>query len=479
MFALRLDLIMELTGTTASVLGKVCALDPSHVSRLRRGSRPLPKNPVFLPAMSACFARRIRAEYQKNSLLEIMGLDLWPEDQEQAASLIEQWLRAGGRSSQVEPILRSFTCTPGDSMMYASVIPESEQRNPMPCYYGPEGKREAVIQLFSLTLREREPQTLLLFSDEEMGWMYEDPDFSALWAKNCVRVLLAGNRVKIIHAIHRNTHEMMEGVAKWVPLYMTGQVEPYYYPKLRDGVFQRTLFLAPQTAGLVSESVNRKTDGMLHALYQDPRAISALVREYENLLELCRPLMRILNAKRASEFWSLYASFLRAEGEMICLTSQPTLATMPEGVAESMQERAPESRILDMRNQAAAALSDFLSSGRYTELIADPLQDVGSIPVPFADLMGAPGLCYTPEEYRAHRANLVVLAKENKHYHLRAAGNIPGNLTLCGKEDRGILMCKNDAPGVIFAFDETNMTSAFWEYLCRQSEQSVYQAKNQ
>lgn len=467
MFAQRLDLIMELTGTTASVLGKVCALDPSHVSRLRRGSRPLPKNPVFLSAMSAYFERRIRADYQRKSLSELMGLDAWPEEQGQAASLIELWLRAGERGSQVEPILRSFTCAPGVSMKFAPVVPVPEPENPLPCYYGPEGKQAAVMRLFSLILKEKTPQTLLLFSDEEMGWMYEDPDFSVLWAQHCVRILMAGNRVKIIHAIHRSTHEMLEGVAKWVPLYMTGRVDPYYYPKLRDGVFQRTLFLAPQTAAVVSGSVNRKTDGMLNAFYQDPLAISALAQEYENLLELCRPLMRILNAERALEFWSLYTSFLRAEGDMICLTSRLTLATMPEDVAASLQARAPESQIFSTRNQAAAGLSDFLASGRYTEIVADPSQDAGSIPIPFADLLGAPGLCYTPEEYRAHRANLVVLAKENKHYHLRKAGDIPGNLTLYGKEDRGILLCKNDAPGVIFAFDEQNMASAFWEYLSR------------
>lgn len=459
---------MELTGTSASALGKACALDPSHVSRLRRGSRPLPKKPSFLPAMCTCFTKRIRADYQKKSLTEMMGLTAWPADELQAADLIERWLREDDKSAQVEPILRSFIRAAETSVSRAvPPQPRSEVEAPHACYYGPEGKRAAVLQLFPLILRESEPQTVLLFSDEEMEWLYGDPNFAALWTRECVKVLSAGNRVKIIHAIHRGIHEMLEGVAKWVPLYMTGRVEPYYYPKLRDGVFQRTLFVAPKTAAVTSGSVSRKTGGMLHAFYDDPTAVSALALEYENLLSLCRPLMRIFSRERMSEFWDAYSSFLKTQGAMICLSGLPTLPTMPEAVAVSLQARAPESGILDTRNRLAGVLFEYLETDCYTELLADPPRAVADIPVPFADLMGASGLCYTQEEYQAHRAHLETLKEQRKNYRLRVAENVPNNLSLLGKDSQGILMCKNDVPSIVFGFDEPNMTSAFWEYLCR------------
>ena len=462
---------MELTGTSASVLGNACALDSSHVSRLRRGSRPLPKKPSFLPAMCAYFARRVRADYQKKSLCELTCIDAWPGEEAQAAELIGLWLRGEENTSPVEPILRSFTQAPSTSMKWEAPTQTSRETEvPHTCYYGPEGKRAAVAQLFSLILQEAEPQTVLLFSDEEMGWLYDDPDFAALWARQCVRVLSAGNRVKIIHAIHRDIHEMLEGVAKWVPLYMTGRVEPYYYPKLRDGLLQRTLFVAPKTAAVVSGSVSRKTGGMLHAFYDDPSAVEALALEYKNLLALCRPLMQIFNRERAADFLNVYTSLLCAEGTMICLGSLPTLPTMPEAVAASLQARAPESRIMEMRNQMAVTLFEYLETGHYTELLATPPSGAADIPVPFADILGAPGLRYTREEYQAHRAHLETLKNQYRNYRLRASGPLPDNLTLYGKDSRGILMCKNNTPNVIFGFDEPNMTSAFWDYLCRRAE---------
>lgn len=45
--------------------------------------------------------------------------------------------------------------------------------------YGHAGKRKAVEQFFLMILQEKEPQTLLLFSDENMAWLYEDTVFAA------------------------------------------------------------------------------------------------------------------------------------------------------------------------------------------------------------------------------------------------------------------------------------------------------------
>ncbi len=475
MFAERLNMLMELTGTTASFLGKACATDPSHISRLRRGSRPLPKKPTFLPAMKSFFARRVRTDYQKTILTELMGLEKWPEDETQAAEIIGLWLLGKEKSGDVRPIIRTIATTPTlPKKSEISSYSSWEGTHPHNSYFGPEGKRAALSRLFSLISKEATPQTMLLFSDEEMGWLYEDPDFAMFWAQECVRILSTGNRVRIIHATHRGIHEMLEGVAKWMPLYMTGQVEPYYYPKLRDDLFQRTLFIAPQTAAITSTSVDKKTAEMLHIFHEDPEAVKALTKEYENLFALCRPLMQIVNKETVVDFWDSYAFFLRTEGNMACLSSLPLLPTMPEEVAISLQARSPQSCILEIRNKLAEALFEYLKKGRYIELLADlPPNTTRGIPLPFADLLGAPGFCYTPEEYNAHRAHLSRLAGKNKHYRLHTVTDAPENLSLYGKEDKGILLCKNDLSSLIFAFDEPNMTCAFWDYLCRMANQLV------
>lgn len=75
--------------------------------------------------------------------------------------------------------------------------------------------------------------------------------------------------IKIIHTISRDMNEMPEAVTRRIPMYMTGMIGPYCYPRLKDGVFQRTLFLTPSTAAVVSSSVQPDTDGMLNLFLTD------------------------------------------------------------------------------------------------------------------------------------------------------------------------------------------------------------------
>ena len=75
--------------------------------------------------------------------------------------------------------------------------------------------------------------------------------------------------IKIIHTISRDMNEMPEAVTRRIPMYMTGMIGPYCYPRLKDGVFQRTLFLTPSTTAVVSSSVQPDTDGMLNLFLTD------------------------------------------------------------------------------------------------------------------------------------------------------------------------------------------------------------------
>ena len=466
MFSDNLDFLMGITNTQASTLGRGCLLNPSYISRLRNGRRPLPQNPVFLNDMAAYLAGRVQENYQKIALCQAMGIAEWPDDKQQAASLVAAWLAAQEETApDLAPILASFAgIQPGCPNVAAdpAALPAAKSY-----YYGPEGKQQAVLQFFDLILKEKEPQTLLLYSNENFSWLGDDPIFSAQWAKGFTEVLMRGNRVKMIHAIGRNMNEMLQGVAHWIPIYATGMIEPYYYPKLRDSISQRTLFIAPNTAAIVSSSFNRKTDGMLNELITDKEAVSAIVQEYNNYFELCSPLMHIMTRQKQEELWTVYNTLLNTEEESVCMSDVPTFVTMPEWVAKSMQERAPQSRIYAQWQKASSFLSELNENTCYTELLPPFDRDASNIPLPRADLLNAPGLCYTDEEWRAHIENSLRFAEEHQWYRQIQHAGSPENIFLFGKDSRGFMVFKTNSPGVAFAITEANMVNSFWSYLSR------------
>lgn len=460
MFSDKLNFLMEITGTKASVLSKACALDASHISRLRRGTRALPKHPSFVGLMSDYFARHMTLEYQRQALREMLGLPALPEEEDQLALLLAEWMLSDSAEKVVEPLLRSFI-SPMRRM--PNVSHTSDLSEPQTYYYGLEGKREAVLQFFSMILKEEKPQTLYLFSDESMAWLYEDPVFAARWTSEFTKVLMAGNQVKIVHNIGRNFNELLEAVAKWVPVYRTGMIEPYYYPQLRDGVFQRTLFIAPNTCAIASSSVTQNTEEMLNFFLTDKAAISALIKEYRHFLDLCKPLMCIYRAEDLINLEAVWESFFDGEGEIVHFSPEPGVATMPEAVAEEILSKYPNCEILRFRKKANELLLRHIEKSGYIMMISKKKAECQNSLS--AGIVGAVACPYTEEEYRAHRKSTKAFAKQHRNFRVRELGELPSNLLLLVKEYHGVIMIKTDDPLTAFYFTQPNMVSAFWNYL--------------
>ncbi|NLV85614.1 MAG: hypothetical protein GX025_00125 [Clostridiales bacterium] len=465
MFSERLNHVMELTHTKASELARAANLNASYVSRLKNGNRPLPKMPDFLPAMCIYLTRRIHSDYQRDALRCKLNLAAWPVEEREAAMLLERWLLGkAAPAAGMEMLVQSFTSA-GKSSELKLNIPEDELSAARRYYYGPEGKQEAVMQFFDRIKKEKSPQTLLLSSDEDMGWMYENPLFTARWAMDFKQALDMGNRVRIIHHVGRDLNELLEAVTKWMPIYMTGMIEPYYYPRLRDGIIRRSLFIAPKSAAVISSSVGRDTEGMLNELIVNPQAIAALVKEYENYFALCRPLMKITSRHDILKSALETSLFFEGGGSSVCMAGAPTLATMPEGVAKSMQERAPKSHILELWQKSSSALSRNLEGYRHTDVLSETAMTAPLLPLPCADFLGAEGLCYTSEELESHRANIQKLAHGNTNYRCVVDEAVPSNLLLYGRGGQGTLMIKSDEPNMAFIISEMNIANAFWDYL--------------
>ena len=233
MFAEKFDALMNIAEISNSQLGRDINMNSSHVGRLRSGARPLPKKHEYLGAMCRYLAGHIKKEYQIKALQNLTGIsDADLGSIESTARYLEYWLT--DQNNENPEVFGRLTS--GAVRRALNTVPseekESESSSKYISYlYGNAGKRKAVEQFFAMVLQEEKPQTLLLFSDENMAWLYEDSAFAAKWAELFKKVIMKGNRVKIIHTVSRDINEMMEALSKWFPIYMTGMIEPYFYPK--------------------------------------------------------------------------------------------------------------------------------------------------------------------------------------------------------------------------------------------------------
>lgn len=476
-FCNKLDILMNITKTSNSALALYTSLDASHISRLRRGQRNAPKNEACIKNMAVYFTRHCIEEYQRKALLDVLNITPAALDEKELSNIIFDWL-SDEKSSEIKTVERFLyglsNTKPKNILLGNQNIEKPDVTTSdaqISVYYGISGKQQAVIQFLSEVLKCNQPCTLLLYSDEDIDWLTANREFTNKWAALMLQIVLRGNRIKIIHSVSRDLDEMLGGITHWMPLYMTGTIEPYFYPKKRDGIFKRTLFIAPGIAAVTSNSVGNMTNQAVNILHKDKAAIASFAEEYNQYLSLCKPLMRVFTVKDEEAYISYLLEFEKKRTNTIVQTESLSILTMPEVIAKSLVDRQHEDKsdLLNYHRIRTRIFEENIKYNNYIEVIKLPnIEDVigKKVKISFSDMLHGEAAYYTAEEYIEHLRNIIHLLESYENFHVQLIGQSPRNTYLVyAKEDVGTLVARTTAPPVVLAINEDNLTAAFWDYL--------------
>ncbi len=472
MFAQKLDFLMSLTNTHNIELAQAIDVDASAISRLRSGKRKLPKTQDFLPTMGAFFAKQLINEYQKKTAADtICPGKPWPDDAESAAEQICLWLVKGNENqlSSVETLFSSVSELSVPDIFAGAFSSEAHEISTPTTgglYYGIAGVHQAVLDFFDAILASGKPRNVYLFSDEDTRWMSIDPQFVNKWNWRFKSIISMGCKVKIIHNTTRPLDDMLTVIAKWLPIYTTGTVEPYYYPKIRDGVYRRTLFVADDLAALHTSTIDGLDDDALVHLLFEPQAVSALKAEYFNYLKLCRPMFEIVYD--SERYLKLLIDYDKTPADYYYASYSPSIYTMPLPVLDRICYRSGDYRLMELREGLSDRVQSRLENLKSFELIGIPsAQQIAknAIPVGISSLLGIPGCYYTCEEYAAHLQSISEFAREHPNYRYAISDSIATNTIINCKDGVGAILSKCDNPSVSFAFDQSMAVDAFSAYM--------------
>lgn len=249
---------------------------------------------------------------------------------------------------------------------------------------------------------------------------------------------------------------------------MTGAIEPYCYQRLRDGLFQRTMFIAPNTAAIISSSVQQDTGGMLNLFLTDKAAISALVTEYERYFVLCRPLMRVFTGRDTEGFYQAIAGLGAAEGAAYLNCAMPPLFAMPEALAREITAQTGSKTLRPLWKKSVSMFRKNIAKQQLTVSVLDPklaLLTPQALTLPMAELMETGSFTYTQEQYLTHYERLTKLTDRYENVRVSIRDDIASNMLLYAKEDTGVVMAKADTPMSAFVIQERNMINAVWDYM--------------
>lgn len=182
-FSTTLDFIMNITTTTNSMLAKYVSLDPSFISRLRNGTRKPSKNENYLDPISEFLAKRFQHDYQieclknkfsitidtaniTNDTIHTIILNLLSQNSSNNNYLVTNFIKE----------LDQFSFKNENyNQMESYTSPENSKQN---IFHGIDGRRQAVLSFLLSIIENSTPQTLLLYSDENMDWLLGDLNYA-------------------------------------------------------------------------------------------------------------------------------------------------------------------------------------------------------------------------------------------------------------------------------------------------------------
>ena len=473
-FGEKLDRVMTLLALSNVQLAAPLNIDASLVSRYRSGTHSPYGNVRIMGRLSDFLFARAQKQERLEALAELC--DLPPEELDTETVL--DWLCDTAEddepSALAKMLLRSIGAfTPGQGLPAAE--PEIPPVRIESRYWGTEGLRNAVVRF--LTDAARSGGELLLYSDEPMDWMSGDPAFFAVWARLMVACVKSGVKIKIIHNIDRDAREMVDAINGWLPLYISGVIEPYVFRKTRNARFYHTMFLRPGEACVLGFFPTEAGENRWYDYIADDDAcLNAVQADYGSMISCATPFLKTYPAAQGDAFRQFCEN---QPGKKAYMLSGLSVVTMPESLLERMLARTEldarrKTEVLTFYRKLRCQFFDTLDRGSVDELVCLPDRETllhGGVRVNFeTELMELP-LSYTPEEYAEHIAAVIKLISNERHYHLTLLPSAPfGDIQMFTMKDAvAVLRCRE--PYTAFVFTNPLLTQSVSDYFAALREQ--------
>ncbi len=220
---------------------------------------------------------------------------------------------------------------------YIQVIHFNELKVPTVPFHLPSTKiyngivkmREGELDFFKTTVTSKNAKSILLCANMPMLDLAEDNDFNKKWMFAIACALKKGLHMDMVHYLERPFEELLLGLEAWIPIYMTGQVSPYYIPNHAAHVFHHLDYIS-EAAVLHGECIDGGHDEGRYILTNTSEELAYYHKRAKRILTHAKPLMHIYTKEKAEEFYTFLLEDSNTAGTRHNILSSLPIYTISE-----------------------------------------------------------------------------------------------------------------------------------------------------
>lgn len=457
--------------------------DSSTVFRFRNGSRQPAEPEKFAEAVAKYVAENYTEAAEREKLARILQGDACEfVEQEHSADRIKRWLLEPGREKESGVTHFLEQLDQFDLNEYIKAIHFDEWKVPpaipfrlstSKSYTGLKNMMEAELDFLKDTVLSKSMDPVIMYSDMPMEEMAKDSEFPKKWMFGMAMMLKKGLHLHQIHNLDRSFEEMMLGLESWIPMYMTGQISPYYLKAGQDQVFLHFLKVSGSVA-LTGEAIRGYHSEGKYYLARSKDEVAYYRKRAGELLNCASPLMEIYREENAGVFEVFLRSDAETAGERRNILSAPPIWILDREWLEAFLLRRKVSgeqvkKILNYADTLRQLNEHILQRNRITDEITLPEQEeFAQYPVnlSLSGMFCETDISYTWEEYQEHLEQMRMYEQAHENYILKETkAQTFRNLQIQIHEGKWAMVSKGKAPAIHFVIYHSRLREAIEQFV--------------
>ena len=465
-----------------SELSRFSFYDASLLSKIRTGNKTPSKPKTFIENVCSFVVNKYKSENDKKSVAILIGSnskDL--KDNSNYYNSLFKWLSTNlvPTNNYIDDFLNNLDKF--DLNEYIKAIHFDEMKVPTipfykaisKTYYGIEEMKKGELDFFKATVLSKNNEPVFMCSDMPMEDMAQDVEFGKKWMYAIAIMLKKGLHLNIIHNVDRPFNEMMLGLESWLPIYMTGQVSPYFLKGLQNNIYCHFNYVSG-VAALYGECINGYHDKGKYSLTTNKNDISYYKTKAQCLLSKSTSLMDIYKEESKNAFNAFLSSSVKIKASRRRILFSLPIHTISNNLLfKILKHNNVSAKSIRVIQESVEFQKEIFKNTIEQSIIEDEISILSKEEFeeakPFlflADIFYDKKLYYTYEEYLEHLDLTKKYERENKNYKLSVNNNNTfKNIQILVCEENWVMISKANSPSIHFVIHHPKLRNAIENFI--------------
>ncbi len=463
-------------------LARFIGYDASFLSRIRNGNRKPAKPQDFIESVCNFVVTKYSSSDNKNTIAILLSCD--PNELNNNADYLlklSNWFATNISSNNkyISDFLNNLDTF--DLNQYIKAIHFDELKIPfVPFYktssrnyYGIEEMKKGELDFFKATVLSKSSDPVFMCSDMPMEDMAKDIDFGKKWMFAIAMTLKKGLHLNIIHNLDRPFNEMMLGLESWIPIYMTGQVSPFYLKGTPNSIYCHLNYVSGNVA-LNGECIADYHATGKYYLTTAKSEVAYYKEKAKNLLNKSQSLMEIYRIENKNDFKTFLSSFSKSSSNFRRILSSLPIHTISDELLLNILKRNKISdsnikHIINFVKEEKKLMEDILKKNIFLDEVCELSKEDfenQSFSLSLSNDFSEEKIYYNYEEYKQHLKLTKEYEKAFKNYKLSISEHSTfKNIQILINENNWVMISKDTSPSIHFVIKHPKLRNAIENFI--------------